>query len=349
MTDTISDRQTLSDRHNQWQRVTVSHGQNHHYRGNHSKWQTKSLSVIVVSVTESDCLFDSDSDNDWKWLCLSLRVIAFLMEIFTVTDSDCVRHWEWLPLWWWFSQWLKMIVSVTESDCICDGDFDNDWRRFLLWLTVIVFVTESDCIFDGDLTMTDGDSYCDWQWLCMWLRVSASVTEIFTVSDVCHNHCHSLWCHGEWLHLWWWFWQWMIVIVSVTESDCICDIDSKCDWQWLCLSLRVIASVMEILTVTDSDCVKNLACAHNRGLIRIRLYTVNCVIVTFFCQSVTLSLCHCCLRAESARRDHELCLNNVIFLNNVIKSPLLELNTHAWTVLWMYHAVYYKPNNTEQV
>ena len=44
------------------------------------------------------------------------------------------------------------------------------------------------------------------------------------------------------------------MIVIVTEGDFLCDCNSDCDCQWLCL--RVIASVMVILTVTDSD----LAC-----------------------------------------------------------------------------------------
>ena len=46
------------------------------------------------------------------------------------------------------------------------------------------------------------------------------------------------------------------MIVIVTESDFLCDGNSDSDAQLLCLSLRVIASVMVTLTVTNSD----LAC-----------------------------------------------------------------------------------------
>ena len=44
-------------------------------------------------------------------------------------------------------------------------------------------------------------------------------------------------------------------IVSVTESDGIGDYDSHSGWS---VTIRVILSVMEILTVTDSDCVLSL-------------------------------------------------------------------------------------------
>ena len=43
------------------------------------------------------------------------------------------------------------------------------------------------------------------------------------------------------------------MIVIVTESDFLCDVNSDSDGQQLCLSLGVIASVMVIPKMTDSD------------------------------------------------------------------------------------------------
>ena len=49
---------------------------------------------MTVIVTESDCFCVGDSDSDEQWLCLSLRVIASVMVILTVTDSDLAFHLE---------------------------------------------------------------------------------------------------------------------------------------------------------------------------------------------------------------------------------------------------------------
>ena len=104
-------------------------------------------------------------------------------------------------------------------------------------LTVILSVTDIGC---------DGNFNSDWDWVIYVIGSDRLLTVILTVIVI----------DTEWLRLWWFFCQWQTVIVIVTENHFLCDCNSDSDCQWLCLSLRVIASVMVILTVTYSD----LAC-----------------------------------------------------------------------------------------
>ena len=86
---------------------------------------------MIVIVTESDFLCDDNFDSDELWLCLSIKVIAIVMVIQTMTDSKCVCHLVWLPFnsdsgsdrqGFWLSlgviSFVMVILTVTDSDMV---------------------------------------------------------------------------------------------------------------------------------------------------------------------------------------------------------------------------------------
>ena len=202
---------------------------------------------MIVFVTNSDCLCDANFNSDWQWFVLSLRVIAFWINItkeITLSDkhNNCPSLKESLLKGnhsQWQAQSLSVTVKITITMTITLSDKHNHCPSLPESLVMVnLKVTYSDMACHWEWLPFNSDSGSDQQWLWLSLRVISSVMVILTVMN------SDMACHWEWFPLWW----------SVTENDYFCDGDCDSDELSLWMSLRVIVIVMVIVTVTGNDC-----------------------------------------------------------------------------------------------